>query len=78
MTDVTDEQKDQLLATLKSGQKIVAIKQCREMTGLGLKEAKEFVESLAASNGIEVPAASGCGSMIFFALTATAVYWTVR
>ncbi|UCC41430.1 MAG: ribosomal protein L7/L12 [Candidatus Aminicenantes bacterium] len=31
---------------LKEGQKILAIKKCRELTGLGLKEAKEAVDEL--------------------------------
>ena len=30
-----------------AGQKVPAIKYCREMTGFGLKEAKEAVEALA-------------------------------
>lgn len=36
----------QMLDALTSGQKILAIKRVRELTGLGLKEAKEFVEAI--------------------------------
>ena len=32
---------------LKTGRKIEAIKVCRQLTGMGLKEAKEAVEKLA-------------------------------
>lgn len=36
----------QMLDALTSGQKILAIKRVRELTGLGLKEAKDFVEAI--------------------------------
>ena len=35
-----------VLEALRAGQKIEAIRQYRQATGVGLKEAKEFVESL--------------------------------
>ncbi|TFH85225.1 hypothetical protein EQG41_18090 [Billgrantia azerbaijanica] len=35
------------LALLQANKKVAAIKRCREMTGRGLKEAKEAVEALA-------------------------------
>lgn len=37
---------DEVLPILRSGQKINAIKRCRELTGMGLKEAKQAVEEL--------------------------------
>jgi ribosomal protein L7/L12 len=37
---------DELRALVAQGNKIVAIKRCRELTGLGLKEAKDFVDTL--------------------------------
>ena len=37
---------EQIMELMKSGQKIEAIKLYREQTGVGLKEAKEYVESL--------------------------------
>lgn len=56
----------ELLALLKEGQKIEAIKKCREATGLGLKESKEAVERYAAQVEREqpglLPKASGCGA----------------
>ena len=36
----------QVLELVKAGQKIQAIKVYREQTGVGLKEAKDYVESL--------------------------------
>ena len=33
-------------ALIQQGNKIAAIKACREATGLGLKEAKDYVESM--------------------------------
>jgi hypothetical protein len=36
---------------IASGEKIEAIKRVRERTGMGLKEAKDYVESLPTSSG---------------------------
>jgi ribosomal protein L7/L12 len=41
-----DDLRLQLLSLLEQGQKIEAVKLCRERTGLGLKEAKDAVEAL--------------------------------
>ncbi len=38
-----------ILAEVKGGNKIAAIKLCREATGMGLAEAKEWVEKLETS-----------------------------
>jgi ribosomal protein L7/L12 len=48
---------DELRALVARGNKIEAIKRCREMTGLGLKEAKDFVEALPASGPVYVASA---------------------
>jgi ribosomal protein L7/L12 len=42
---------DQLLELMRSNRKIEAIKVYREHTGLGLKEAKDFVEDLERGLG---------------------------
>jgi ribosomal protein L7/L12 len=39
-------------ALLASGNKIAAIKRLRELTGLGLKEAKDYVEGMAATGAL--------------------------
>lgn len=56
-----DAQFDQeLLTLLQTGQKIEAIKQYRGRTNSGLKEAKDYVEGLAARHGIVAANKTGC------------------
>ncbi|MEN9572793.1 MAG: hypothetical protein RL514_648 [Verrucomicrobiota bacterium] len=50
---MTPDQREGIVVALKGGNKIAAIKLCREATGLGLAEAKAWVERLEASP--EVP-----------------------
>lgn len=52
---MTPEQRDGIFAALKCGNKIEAIKLCREATGMGLAEAKEWVEKLEAAQHAAVP-----------------------
>lgn len=40
---------------ISTGQKIIAIKETRAATGLGLKESKDFVEALEAGRPVEIP-----------------------
>ena len=40
---------EKVLELMRAGQKIEAIKLYREQTGVGLKEAKDYVESLSIS-----------------------------
>jgi LSD1 subclass zinc finger protein len=47
----------EVLALLRAGQLIGAVKVVRAYTGLGLREAKEHAEALAAREGIDIPAA---------------------
>lgn len=47
----------EVLALLRAGQLIEAVKVVRAHTGLGLREAKEHAEALAAREGIDIPAA---------------------
>lgn len=46
---MTPAQREAILAEVKGGNKITAIKLCREATGLGLAEAKDWVEKLETS-----------------------------
>ena len=62
----------EILDLLQSGQKIEAIKRHRERTGLGLKESKDYVESLAQRHGIIVRPA-GCLGLILLAISLTIV-----
>ncbi|WP_352420400.1 ribosomal protein L7/L12 [Proteiniborus sp.] len=43
---ISDELKDELIRLVEENQKIKAIKKLREATGMGLKEAKDYVDSL--------------------------------
>lgn len=43
---ISDELKDELIRLVDENQKIKAIKKLREATGMGLKEAKDYVDSL--------------------------------
>ncbi|HEY1017024.1 MAG TPA: ribosomal protein L7/L12 [Herpetosiphonaceae bacterium] len=45
-------QQDTLRTLALQGQKIAAIKQLRELTGMGLKDAKDYVEALAQPGGM--------------------------
>ena len=70
-----DKLEQRLLRLVQEGQKIQAVKLYREHTPSGLKEAKEFVESLAERHGITAPR-GGClgvllGLMIVFVFTAS-------
>ncbi len=50
----------EIISLLEGGKKIEAIKVYRERTGVGLKEAKDAVEAVAAQRGIIAPSGSGC------------------
>ena len=54
---MTPDQRAATLAALKNGNKIEAIKLCREATGLGLAEAKAWVEKLEAAPDAPLPTA---------------------
>jgi ribosomal protein L7/L12 len=47
--NLTPEHRQTIVAALKAGNKIEAIKLCRTATGMGLAEAKDFVERMEAS-----------------------------
>ncbi|MBC8115979.1 MAG: ribosomal protein L7/L12 [Candidatus Saccharimonas sp.] len=59
----------ELLRLLQAGRKIEAIKRYRERNPCGLKEAKDFVEALAAQRGIVAPR-GGCLGMALALMTA--------
>ncbi len=52
---LSDEVRARVMVHLKNGNKIEAIKLVREETGLGLKESKDFVESLVDSHDRGLP-----------------------
>ncbi|GKX65913.1 ribosomal protein L7/L12 [Inconstantimicrobium mannanitabidum] len=44
---ITKEVKDELLTLISEGKKIQAIKTYRMLTGIGLKEAKEYIDEIS-------------------------------
>lgn len=67
----SDEIQAKIKAALYAGKKIEAIKLCREVTGLGLKEAKELIDAVDAELRQKEPqrfthaeGSSGCGMIV--------------
>lgn len=84
---IPDETITALRSLLFSGRKIEAIKLYREVTGIGLKEAKDAVEELEAflrkdapEKFAAPPAGKGCfGAAAAFCLCVGAtIYWLTR
>jgi ribosomal protein L7/L12 len=50
---IHEPEPDAVLRELRAGRKIQAIKIYREVTGAGLRDAKEAVEALARQHGLE-------------------------
>ncbi|HEY1785770.1 MAG TPA: ribosomal protein L7/L12 [Pirellulales bacterium] len=63
----------QLLKLLQADQKIAAIKLYRERKSVGLKQAKDAVEALAAQHGILFPARAGCFGVLVLLLCGLAL-----
>jgi ribosomal protein L7/L12 len=70
---VDEELQSEILSLVQGGKYIAAIKRYREATGVGLHDAKEAVDALAASRGIVVPGGSGCLSMIIITIATAGV-----
>lgn len=76
MSDLNDEQRQQIMSALKLNRKIEAIKIYRDATGSGLKEAKEFIEALAERlheenpETFSKPQTAGCSVSMLLVLTA--------
>lgn len=75
----SDSQHQAIMSALFEGRKIEAIKLYREATGVGLAEAKSFVEGLEARLREENPGKfsvgsgkSGCGFMVLVLLLSPA------
>jgi ribosomal protein L7/L12 len=60
----------EIVVLLKHEQKLDAIKLYRERTGAGLKEAKDFIEALAADNRIAAQPKSGCLGVVLLVAAA--------
>jgi ribosomal protein L7/L12 len=77
--ELTSEQRESIANALYAGQKIAAIKQLRELSGLGLKESKEIIDRLEADlrrahpEKFTVTRSSGLGCLMVLALLGGAV-----
>lgn len=49
---LTKEEKEELMSLVSEGKNVEDVRRCREITGLGLKEAKEYVDGLGEEKGI--------------------------
>ena len=73
----TPEQTEQIVNSLATGRRIQAIKLYREATGKGLKDAKDFIDSLVPKLIEQDPEkyaalsrqGSGCASVLVIALS---------
>ncbi len=74
-SDLGDGFEGRLLNLLRAGQKIEAIKEYRQRTGAGLRDAKESVEALAARNGIISKSAGCAGMVLLLVLTGSLTIW---
>jgi len=61
----------QVLALMRGQKKIWAIKVYREKTGVGLKQAKDAVEALAAKHGISTQ--TGCAGMVLLMVVVSVI-----
>lgn len=82
MSDLTDEQRQEILDAIKQRKKIQAIKLYCEVTGARLKESKEFIEELTAQLMKDDPDSmremkAGCGTaMVLFAVGIGGFLWS--
>ena len=78
MSELSDDVREEIISDLKSGRKIAAIKRYREATGAGLKDAKEFIETLTDRMSAEFPdqvsKPSGCLGVLLLSGIAAATY----
>jgi ribosomal protein L7/L12 len=82
---LTSEQRETITQAIFAGRKIEAIKELRSVSGLGLKEAKDVVETIESELRAAQPerftgagAKRGCGSAVLLAClggAATSAYF---
>ena len=75
--DAADALDSHILGVLKARGKIAAIKEYRQSTGSGLKEAKDAVEALAARHGVQPAGGAGCGATAAALLLVAHALWGI-
>lgn len=81
MQDKEPHYSDAVIQAVDSGHKIEAIKRLREETGLGLKEAKNAVDSLAQQrqpDGASLPEQGGAGAIVKIVIAIGVLYLVYR
>ena len=87
LPNLTAEQRQAFAEALYGGRKIEAIKQLRQMSGLGLKESKEIIDrleaELRAAHPERFPARSGKGGgcvllLVLILIAGTIVWFLMR
>jgi hypothetical protein len=71
---LSSNQNDEIIILLKEGKKLAAVKLQMELTGMGLKESKDYVEQLAKDNKIVGVVASNGKGGCFIATAALGNY----
>ena len=62
-----------VVSLLEQGRKIDAVKVYRERTGVGLKQAKDAVETIASERGLGGASGGGCFGVLLISLTAAGI-----
>jgi hypothetical protein len=79
MAALTDQDRDAIIACLYAGRKIEAIKRYRQVTSQGLKESKDFIETLEARLREQTPerfqtsSPAGCGAGVALVVMLSAI-----
>lgn len=77
---LTSEQREAFARAIYSGRKIEAIKQLRELSGLGLRESKDIIDRLEKELRAEHPERftnrkAGCGAGVFVFVLVLGALW---
>ena len=66
MSGISSQQEQQIRELLAQGQKIAAVKLYRELTGVGLKEAKDAIDAIERGEHFDIPAPAPVGELDTF------------
>ena len=80
--DLTPEQREAFADALYSGRKVEAIKQLRELSGLGLKESKDIIDRLEADLRAQHPERftkpkNGCSVAVLISAVIGGLLWLI-
>lgn len=78
MTEITAEERREIIAAIQTGNKTPAIKLYRQATGCRLKQAKETVESIADEMGLESKGTGYGAAILAMLLLMTLIAWWLQ